>query len=616
MNDVWNDFMRALLVMSASGSAAALLLFALKPLVKNRLPKAAQYYQWLIVLAALLIPFSKLVVLPAPSAAAATTARAPAALIYNAVEQYAVTVEETRDRLQQGQTVPSPVQRAPEAAALLSTLLFFVYPFGAALVLGVNLLGYVRFTRRVKRGRSPARPEETALLAALCSDGTGRRVPGLYRSAAAYTPMLMGLFRPTIVLPVRTYSRAQIAGILSHELIHDRRRDVLVKWAGVLACSLHWFNPLVWLTRGETDRACELACDEAVIRRMDPQGRQSYGETLITFAAAPPTPRAVLATTMCEEKKSLKERLRAIMTHKKTTRLAVALAAALLVTVAGAAIVLGAGCAPATPQANPESSASPPAAPETYLYETQGYTLRLPIAFKDNVIFTNDAYQRPSVVTVIYANEYYNAATGETWPGNAYILSIVRSTQAEFEHYFPGTDQMGGVYHFARDADYYYSVETPTDVQSVDPLYRALSEQVGDIVAAFIADNGLAPYDHQAAVYAPAYTYLGEHLLYKMTLINGTKNTYVLSQPVKQGPGGIWCVERLFIDETGQLIWTFPDTDLSAADYYAEIQRQADSGQTANWAHDWLDPESVAQGNIVEPAHIAEATLVPAEGGQ
>ena len=58
--------------------------------------------------------------------------------------------------------------------------------------------------------------------------------------------------------------------------------------------------------RREVDRACELSCDEAVIRNFDNDGKKDYGNTLISVASDSKTPRAVLSTTMCEEKKNLK----------------------------------------------------------------------------------------------------------------------------------------------------------------------------------------------------------------------------------------------------------------------------------------------------------------------
>jgi len=118
---------------------------------------------------------------------------------------------------------------------------------------------------------------------------------------------------------------------------------VLVKWLSVLTCAIHWFNPIVWFVRREIDRACELSCDEAVIRTLDKDGKQNYGDTLIYVAADAKTPHAVLSTTMCEEKKALKERLGAIMKSKKHTRIAIVLSAVLIITACGTAVALGAG---------------------------------------------------------------------------------------------------------------------------------------------------------------------------------------------------------------------------------------------------------------------------------
>jgi hypothetical protein len=104
-----------------------------------------------------------------------------------------------------------------------------------------------------------------------------------------------------------------------------------------------WFNPLVWLTRREIDRACELACDETVIRNLDINEKQNYGDTLIYVAADSKTPRTILSTTMCEEKRDLKERLGAIMKNKKRSVLAIIVSAVLLIVLTACAVALGAG---------------------------------------------------------------------------------------------------------------------------------------------------------------------------------------------------------------------------------------------------------------------------------
>jgi beta-lactamase regulating signal transducer with metallopeptidase domain len=320
--------------MSLTGGVIAVALFALKPLLRNRLPKAAQYYLWLIVIAAFLVPFSKLVTLPAP-----IVDNAPVAPISEAVERYMITSNETHYRLQDSE-FSSQHQDVPEnQARTIMDVLMWLYPLGIAATLMYAVISFTVCARLYRRRNAPSQAGETAVLAELCGN---RRAPRLYRNPLAATPMLIGLFHPAIILPDREYSDEQLHAVLLHELTHLRRKDILVKWLSVLACAVHWFNPLVWLTRREIDRACELSCDEAVIRGLDTDGKKTYGDTLIAIAAVPKLGASV-TLAMCEEKKNLKERLGAIMKNKKATRLAVTLSVALIVIVGVCAVLLGAG---------------------------------------------------------------------------------------------------------------------------------------------------------------------------------------------------------------------------------------------------------------------------------
>ncbi len=61
--------------------------------------------------------------------------------------------------------------------------------------------------------------------------------------------------------------------------------------------------------RREIDRACELSCDEVVIKLLNNNGKQGYSDTQIAMEADIKTPKTIVPTTMCEEKKALKERL-------------------------------------------------------------------------------------------------------------------------------------------------------------------------------------------------------------------------------------------------------------------------------------------------------------------
>jgi len=426
-----------IVVMSLSGGALALLLALLKPLIRNRLPKSAQYYIWLVVLAALLIPVSELIVMPdspaniqlapihavvkqginivetemntppskaddgasritsgdtstdlsvnpaavqgaaqevAPATAqeaapAATQEAAPTA----AQEAAPATVQEAAPAAVQEaapaavqEAAPAAVQEAAPAAAqeaapaavqeaapatapmripayIPIALFIVIYPLVAIIIMLYNILSYIRFVGKIRRSRTRARKDELYDYVGLCGDAMP---PRLYRSTLAVTPMLIGFFKPEIILPDREYSDAEFQSVLRHELIHLRRRDIVVKWLSVTVCALHWFNPAVWLARREIDHACELSCDEAVIRDLDSNGKQDYGNTLIAVAADTNASRPVLSTTMCEEKKALKERLHSIMMHQKLTWAVRFISVAAVVASVCIVCILGAGAKP------------------------------------------------------------------------------------------------------------------------------------------------------------------------------------------------------------------------------------------------------------------------------
>ena len=93
------------------------------------------------------------------------------------------------------------------------------------------------------------------------------------------SPLLIGFFHPCIVLPTERLTESEFQYTILHELTHYKRRDMFYKWLVQLTLCVHWFNPLVYLMGREVERACELSCDEAVIRGLDPQGRRAYGDT-------------------------------------------------------------------------------------------------------------------------------------------------------------------------------------------------------------------------------------------------------------------------------------------------------------------------------------------------
>lgn len=331
--------MRILLHLTLSGSALALLLLALRYGVLKRMPSTVYYYAWLLVLLRFVLPLPGLIpdggtqsAAPLPAAAAVSTP-SPVEFAARPVE-----AEGTARRPVPTQDTAELPAAAPAAESIdlrSPRLWLSVWAAGTALRLAVYVFSYALFTVRVRRSLSPATRDDRRVYASL----PGRK-PRLCRCAAFDTPLMFGVVHPLITLPEREYDSALLDNVLRHELMHYRRHDPLYKWFAVAVLSTQWFNPLAWLIRRELNRACELSCDELLLRGMDRAGKLSYGNTLLHMAASRTLPAGVAATTFSTEKRNLKERLEQIMHYRKSKAraLAAVLALALL---AGCALVFG-----------------------------------------------------------------------------------------------------------------------------------------------------------------------------------------------------------------------------------------------------------------------------------
>ncbi len=169
--------------------------------------------------------------------------------------------------------------------------------------------------------------------------GVRRRVP-VYESSAVDSPIMIGFFRPYIIIPPDV--PADLMLILHHELVHCRRRDIGYKWLFQLALCIHWFNPFMYLFNRRFCLDCELACDEAVMKSLTETGRKAYGDVLLDMAEQNISCRKnVMAMTLLEEKSALRERLEGIIRYHKRSAVTVICAVAAAVLLAGIALAGG-----------------------------------------------------------------------------------------------------------------------------------------------------------------------------------------------------------------------------------------------------------------------------------
>ncbi len=105
-------------------------------------------------------------------------------------------------------------------------------------------------------------------------------------SGAVTCPATIGLRRPIVLLPhdVRDVSPAIQRAVLTHELIHVRRRDWLWALLEELWCAVLWFHPAARALASRLSLARETVVDEATIAHTG--DRRAYAAALLEFSTA------------------------------------------------------------------------------------------------------------------------------------------------------------------------------------------------------------------------------------------------------------------------------------------------------------------------------------------
>lgn len=126
-----------------------------------------------------------------------------------------------------------------------------------------------------------------------------RRKVGLKVSAKVSSPLVIGFFKPLILLPIgliNELSAEEVELILLHELAHIKRGDFLVNMLIRLARILLFFNPLIWWLCKLIDAEREHCCDDHVIKVTG--DKIGYVRMLVRFAESRmPSPNLAMTLT-------------------------------------------------------------------------------------------------------------------------------------------------------------------------------------------------------------------------------------------------------------------------------------------------------------------------------
>lgn len=290
-------FMMALIEASIAMSALALVYIAVTPVLSRIFSAKGRYYAWLVIIAGLIIPFRY-------------HPQAPA--IY--MDPILPPLGETN--LHSAESSSSVMSSVPWDA-----LAGGLWLAGTVVFIAVHIIRHRRFLSTVKRWSRPISDQHVlSRLQAVQAELQIKQKVELRVCPGISSPMLLGFFRPTILLPTDNIPPDELPLILKHELVHFKRGDVWYKTLVLTATALHWFNPVVYMISRQIAIQCEISCDEEVVKNSDGNGRQQYVEAIIGIIRKPSGARSQFTTNFYSGKQGMKHRVFSIMDARSKKR--------------------------------------------------------------------------------------------------------------------------------------------------------------------------------------------------------------------------------------------------------------------------------------------------------
>lgn len=313
------NFMTQLILNSAIMSTISVILIALTPLLRKRYTAGSIYYTWIIIVMGFIIPFR------------------PHMGLGGFTEKLAVNF-----------TYQNLFQRfSPDTGSITGKSINFNTADNhlSGVVLGIWIVGilatgwyfifrHYRFVKLVNRwSRSINEHEFIAAFEKVKGEMKIKSNLGVRVCPVVSGPMLTGLLKPVIILPDVNILPEAMPFILKHELVHFKRRHLITKGLALIAVTINWFNPVIYLVYRHLALQMELTCDKLVVGNGEKKLCKEYSEAILHIVSHQTKREGILSTNFLGGNRFLKVRLLDIMNVSKKKFGAFILAIVIMVTI-------------------------------------------------------------------------------------------------------------------------------------------------------------------------------------------------------------------------------------------------------------------------------------------
>lgn len=304
--------------MSLSASVLIVAVVIIRALTLHKLPKKTFLVLWGVVICRLFLPFS------ISSRFSFYTGIDMVKRMF--AERAAVLSPAGIPRIPDMANMPSTGEPIGVVASATISPIEIVWLVGMCACALFFIMAYIKCRKEFKTSL----PVENDVVTSWLRKHPLRRPVQIRQSDRIKAPLTYGVFHPVILLPKKTdwTDEMRLNVILTHELVHIRRFDTLIKLVLTAAVCVHWFNPLVWVMYVLANRDIELSCDETVVRTFGETIKSAYALTLIGLEEK----KSHLTPLVNNfSKNAIEERIVSIMKIKKTSLVGIVLAMVLVV---------------------------------------------------------------------------------------------------------------------------------------------------------------------------------------------------------------------------------------------------------------------------------------------
>lgn len=170
-----------------------------------------------------------------------------------------------------------------------------IWAIGSSLFLVAIIIGIMKINLRVKRITATDNSQAQRIMKTIVLDSKPKQKYRIIVSEDVDTPMLVGLFTPTILLPSLSLADEEMKCVLLHEWNHFLHKHLWVKLFFNVLCALLWWNPLVYLLKNDLDYIQEVSCDRLVVNGVGDAERVKYVEATMNVMKQLANPKPQLA---------------------------------------------------------------------------------------------------------------------------------------------------------------------------------------------------------------------------------------------------------------------------------------------------------------------------------